>query len=102
MEQNEDESGRPDDPRTGHTPPPETEPAPTPLVPLPAQADARPLPHFDPVPLRPRHDGWTPAKQRAYVEHLAETLSPEAAAALVGMSVQSARALRRRPGGEGF
>ena len=55
----------------------------------------------DPGPVRPRHDGWTPARQRAFIEHLAETLSPEAAAARVDMSVQSARELRRRPGAEG-
>jgi hypothetical protein len=59
-------------------------------------------PPFAPVPLRARVDGWTPARQRAFVEHLAETLSVEAAAAAVGMSPQSARALRRRPGAEGF
>jgi len=52
--------------------------------------------------LRARVDGWTPERQRAFVEHLAETLCPETAAALVGMTVQSARALRRRPGAEGF
>jgi hypothetical protein len=73
------------------------------LVPAP-QADAprAPPPPFDPVPLRVRHDGWTPERQRDFIEHLAETLSVEAAAALVGMSAQSARALRRRPGAEGF
>ncbi|MFL6863694.1 MAG: hypothetical protein ACJ8DZ_11910 [Allosphingosinicella sp.] len=54
------------------------------------------------MPLRPRHDGWTPERQRAFVEHLAETLSVEAAAASVGMSAQTARELRRRPGAEGF
>jgi hypothetical protein len=72
------------------------------LVPLPAPADPPPLPGFDPVPLRYRADGWTPEKQRAYVEHLAETLCPETAAALVGMSAESVRRLRRRPGAEGF
>lgn len=59
-------------------------------------------PGFDPVPVRRRHDGWTPARQRAFIEHLAETLSPAAAAARVDMSVQSARELRRRPGAEAF
>lgn len=59
-------------------------------------------PDFEPVPLRYREDGWTPERQRAFVEHLAETLSVEAAAAAVGMSAQSARQLRRRPGAEGF
>jgi hypothetical protein len=59
-------------------------------------------PDFEPVPLRYRVDGWTPAKQRAFVEHLAEILSIEAAAAFVGMSTESVRQLRRRPGAEGF
>jgi hypothetical protein len=52
--------------------------------------------------LRYRVDGWTPEKHRAYVEHLAETLCPETAAALVGMSAESVRRLRRRPGAEGL
>jgi hypothetical protein len=60
------------------------------------------VPTFDPIPLRARVDGWTPARQRAFVEQLAETLSVEAAARLVGLTAQSARALRRRPGAEGF
>lgn len=57
---------------------------------------------FDPVPLRYRHDGWTPEKQRAFIEHLADTLCPETAAAMVGMSVRTAYELRRRAGAEGF
>ncbi|HEY0312965.1 MAG TPA: hypothetical protein VGC56_10780 [Allosphingosinicella sp.] len=69
---------------------------------LPPQQDARTHPAFTPVPVRARVDGWTPARQRAFVEHLAETLSVDAAAALVGMTAQSARALRRRAGAEGF
>ncbi|HYE27946.1 MAG TPA: hypothetical protein VEA61_06915 [Allosphingosinicella sp.] len=78
-------------------------PSPNPLVPLGPPADGDPpAPEFDPVPLRRRVDGWTPERQRAYVEHLAETLCPETAAALVGMSAESARQLRRRPGAEGF
>ena len=77
-------------------------PAPTPLLSLPSPADPSPPPGFDPVPLRYRADGWTPQKQRAYVEHLAETLCSETAAALVGMSAESVRRLRRRPGSEGF
>lgn len=51
---------------------------------------------FQPVAVRARHDGWTPAKQRAFVEHLADTGCVTDAAALVGMSTQSAYALRRR------
>jgi hypothetical protein len=54
------------------------------------------------VPLRYRVDGWTPARQRAFVEHLAETLCVETAAALVGLSAESVRRLRLRPGAEGF
>lgn len=57
---------------------------------------------FDPVPLRHRHDGWTPERQRAFIEHLADTLCPETAAAAVGMSVRTAYELRRRAGAEGF
>ncbi len=57
---------------------------------------------FAPVPLRHRHDGWTPEKQRDFIEHLADTLCPDTAAAAVGMSVRSAYALRRRAGAEGF
>jgi len=57
---------------------------------------------FDPVPLRHRHDGWTPERQRAFIEHLADTLCPAAAAAAVGMSERSAYALRRHTGAEGF
>src|SRR5438309_11143806 len=72
--------------------------APAVLPPEPGAA----APDFDPVPLRYRVDGWTPARQRGFIEQLAETLNVEAAAALVGMSPQSARELRRRPGAEGF
>ena len=51
---------------------------------------------FEPVPLRPRHDGWHPEKQIAFVEALADSACVEEAARRVGMSVQSAYALRRR------
>jgi hypothetical protein len=59
-------------------------------------------PDFDPVPLRARRDGWTPARQRAFIDWLAKGLRPGRAAAWVGMSRKSAYALRSRPGGEGF
>jgi hypothetical protein len=55
-----------------------------------------------PVLRRPRVDGWSPAKQRAFIEILADTGVVEQAASEVGMSVQSAYALRRAPGGEPF
>jgi hypothetical protein len=52
---------------------------------------------FEPVPLRPRHDGWTPERQIAFVEKLADCGSIAAAAKHVGMSRESVRRLRRRP-----
>jgi hypothetical protein len=59
-------------------------------------------PAFDPVPVRPRLDGWTPTKQRDYVEALADSGSARHAAAVVGMSEQSAARLRRRADAHGF
>lgn len=83
--------------------PPAAVPAPLPALVEAPSADARFLGEsFDPVQLRPRHDGWTPARQRAFIEHLADTLCVETAAMAVGMSVRSAFALRRRAGAEGF
>jgi hypothetical protein len=57
---------------------------------------------FDPVPVRPRHDGWTVERQVAFVEKLADTNSITAACKHVGMSRESVRKLRRRPGGRAF
>ncbi len=51
---------------------------------------------------RPRKDGWSEAKQRLFIEQLADTACVETAAQAVGMSVRSAYALRRAPGGEAF
>ncbi|PAX07606.1 hypothetical protein [Sphingomonas lenta] len=55
-----------------------------------------------PVLRRPRADGWTHAKQRLFIEVLADTASPRQAAAAVDMSLGSAYKLRRSPGAEGF
>lgn len=72
-------------------------------LPAPVAAQAVALAaSFEPVPVRPRADGWTPAKQRAFIEALADTNCAAAAAARVGMSAESAHRLRRRPGAEGF
>jgi hypothetical protein len=57
---------------------------------------------FTPVPVRPRHDGWTVERQIAFVEKLADTNSITAAAKHVGMSRESVRQLRRRPDGREF
>ncbi len=54
------------------------------------------------VPLRGRADGWTPERQRAFLENLAACGSVSAAARSVGMSRESAYALRRRAGARGF
>lgn len=59
-------------------------------------------PAFTPVAVRYRHDGWTPARQIAFIQALAETACVEEACRAVGMSVQSAYALRRRPDGALF
>ena len=57
---------------------------------------------FRPVPVRPRHDGWTVERQIAFVEKLADCGSISAAARHVGMSRESVRKLRRRPCGRAF
>ena len=54
---------------------------------------------FDPVPsASTRHDGWTPAHQRAFIEQLARIGVVRAAARAVGRSAKSAYALRHRAG----
>lgn len=57
---------------------------------------------FDPVPVQPRRDGWTAAKQRRFIEVLAETGIVRLAAAAVGMSEASAHRLARRPDAGSF
>jgi hypothetical protein len=55
-----------------------------------------------PVRRRPRLDGWTPEKQRRFVETLADTGLVNVAAHAVGMSRESAYKLRRAPHGAAF
>lgn len=55
-----------------------------------------------PVPRQARADGWTPQKQRAFIETLADTGSVDQAAHMVGMSVTGCYRLRRAPGAEDF
>ena len=57
---------------------------------------------FDPVPLRARRDGWTPERQRDFIEALADCGVVREAAVRVGMTEQSATRLRRRPEAAGF
>jgi hypothetical protein len=49
-----------------------------------------------------RHDGWTPDRQRAFLEAVADGHSVEAAARSVGLSAASAYAFRRRAAGAAF
>ena len=49
---------------------------------------------FAPVPVRPRHDGWTIERQIAFLRKLADCGSVSAACKHVGMSRESARKLR--------
>lgn len=62
----------------------------------PAGSASDPAFPFTPVPVRPRHDGWTAAKQVAFIHALAETACVDEACRRVGMSQQSAYALRTR------
>ena len=56
----------------------------------------RRVPAFAPVPVRARHDGWSAARQGAFIGWLAQTGSVAQAAARVGLSRESAYRLRRR------
>jgi len=60
------------------------------------------VPDFTPVPRKRRHDGWTPERQRAFIDALAELGSVKHAAARINMSVEGAYYLRRSPGADSF
>lgn len=61
------------------------------------------IPDFTPVPRKKvRHDGWTPARQRGFIEALARTGSVEHAAKAVNMTTVGAYQLRLAPGAESF
>src|SRR4051812_30600935 len=70
-------------------------------TPIPA-SDRETLLDFTPVPRRYRHDGWTPERQKAFIEALADTGCVTRAAAMVNMSQANCYALRRAPGAESF
>ncbi len=55
-----------------------------------------------PIPLRPRHDGWTPERQIAFIDALAETGCVTQAAKSVRLSITAAYNLRRRPEAQAF
>ena len=74
--------------------------------PSPAAAEDPPdgggIPDFEPVPLRYRHDGLTPERQRAYVEALADCGVAREAAARIGISEQAVNRVRRRADARSF
>ncbi|HEX8057436.1 MAG TPA: hypothetical protein VF481_12290, partial [Novosphingobium sp.] len=56
------------------------------------------IPAFTPVPRHyNRHDGWTPERQRGFIEALADTGSVKSAAHAVNMTPEGAYHLRRHP-----
>src|SRR5688500_17439588 len=57
---------------------------------------------FEPVAVAWRSDGWTPEKQRGFIEALADCGIVREAAARVGMTERSANYLRRRDGAASF
>ena len=59
-------------------------------------------PEFEPVNLRYRHDGLTPARQVAVVRALAECGCVREACARVGVSAEAVYRLRRRPDAQSF
>lgn len=77
-------------------------------LPMTKRSPARPPDHegppdFTPVPRKcKRHDGWTPVRQKAFIDALSDTGSVTAAARAVGMSAEGAYHLRRQPGAEEF
>ena len=61
------------------------------------------LPAFAPVPRgRIRHDGWTPERQRNFIEALADLGSVRAAAHAVNMTPEGAYLLRRHAEAQSF
>lgn len=68
----------------------------------PPREERPPIPDFVPVPRRYRHDGWTPERQKAFIEALADTGCVDRAARMVNIAQTNAYRLRREPGAEGF
>ncbi|HEY1125474.1 MAG TPA: hypothetical protein VGE65_07555 [Sphingobium sp.] len=81
--------------------------------PLPSSSDSEPAPilpntsnesraSFELVPVAPRQDGWTPQRQREFIEALADSGCVKTAAQAVGMTTTSAYRLRRRADARAF
>jgi len=87
-------------PSPGAEPTPAADPAATPA--LDAHGHDPAAYEWVPVLRKRRKDGWSPDKQRAFIEALADTGSVATAAQRVDMSESSAYRLRRSPGAEAF
>jgi len=57
---------------------------------------------FDPVPVKARHDGWTPERQRGFIARLALSGCICASARAVGKTKKAAYLLRDRPDAASF
>jgi len=57
---------------------------------------------FDPVPVRGQHNGWTPARQLAFIVALARGAGPDETARSLGMTRQTVYRLRKRPDARSF
>ncbi|MEG8044475.1 hypothetical protein O6V14_06550 [Sphingomonas faeni] len=69
-----------------------------------AQADNAPRAYIPATPTRytQRSDGWTPDRQRGFLERIAEGATVDEASASVGLSPGAAYTLRRRAAGAAF
>jgi len=83
---------------------PAPNPTPAPIAEPALDAHGHDPAAYDWVPVlkKRRKDGWSPDKQRAFIEALADSGSVATAARYVGMSESSAYRLRRAPGAEAF
>src|SRR3546814_8205730 len=64
--------------------------------------DVPPFLRSRPVPVRARHDGWTPVVQPRFILLLARGAGTDEATRRVGKSRQTAYALRKKAGAEAF
>ena len=99
IDQATEQAGQPDAPSQtapDHPAPPQADPA--------AQADNAPRAYVPATPTRytQRSDGWTPDRQRGFLERIAEGATVDEASASVGLSPGAAYTLRRRAAGAAF
>ena len=57
---------------------------------------------FTPAPVKPRHDGWTPERQREFIDRLCVTGCVALSARAVGKTPQTAYRLRDHEGAASF